>query len=493
MRPGAAADFNRAVALLHSFWFAQAIDGFNACSPRSVLRDRTLGHRPQPLGQSVRRPAGAAADHARPRRHPEAQTTGSPTPRDAPTSMQPPRSLPTAMPRRSAPAPWPTSRPWRARPAIPGRYGGAHLLCARGEPDGSDHRQDVCAAAESGGDSGAAVQGTSDASRSRALHHSRLRSSSARREGAGRGAPLCVAGTGRPARAPHAVAHVHARRALEGIDRDQSPVGRSGEEGEATAEELHALDYQAYAYLQIGRIGGATSSRARRCAAAARLDAIAIGVAAPGVAGLYAAAAIPARYALERGAWAEAAALRLASTTFPYTEAITHFARALGAARSGNPRAAAPDVERLAALRDTLKTMHDAYWAEQVDIQRQIAIAWVTLPGATGAGIEQLRAAAETEDDTDKSAVSPGPLAPARELLGYMLLDAAGRPKRSLSSKRPSAKNPTVSSGFTARAAPPRQPANARRAIAFYKQLLQVASEADTNRPELFQARLFAG
>ena len=135
-------------------------------------------------------------------------------------------------------------------------------------------------------------------------------------------------------------------------------------------------------------------------------------------------AAIPARYALERGAWAEAASLTPRPSTFPYTDAITHFARAIGAARSGNPKAAAPDIERLAALRDALKTMQDSYWAEQVDIQRQIAIAWVTFAEDKTRGIELLRAAAVAEDATDKSAVSPGPLAPARELLGYMLLEA---------------------------------------------------------------------
>jgi hypothetical protein len=83
------------------------------------------------------------------------------------------------------------------------------------------------------------------------------------------------------------------------------------------------------------------------------------------------------------------------------------------------------DIERLAALRDTLQSMQDAYWTEQVEIQRRIAVAWVAFAeGDKDGGIDQLRAAAAAEDQTDKSAVSPGPLAPARELLGYMLLEA---------------------------------------------------------------------
>ena len=106
----------------------------------------------------------------------------------------------------------------------------------------------------------------------------------------------------------------------------------------ATSEELHAMDYQTYAYLQIAKDADARRMTDEARAAFGRLDPNAAGAAAPGVAGVYAAAAIPARYALERGAWAEAASLPVRRTTFPHTDAITHFARALGAARSGNPQ-----------------------------------------------------------------------------------------------------------------------------------------------------------
>jgi hypothetical protein len=215
-------------------------------------------------------------------------------------------------------------------------------------------------------------------------------------------------------------------------------------------------------------------------------------VAAPGVAGVYAAAAIPARYALERNAWAEAASLTAHSTKFPHTDAISHFARALGAARSGNPAAAAADIERLAALRDALKTMQDAYWAEQVEIQRQIAIAWVTFAeGDKPRGIELLRAAALVEDGTDKSAVSPGPLAPARELLGYMLLEA-GRPAEALVEfEATTKKEPNRFHGLYGAARAAEAAGQRARAVTFYKQLLQVASEPDTNRPELEHARSY--
>ncbi len=256
-------------------------------------------------------------------------------------------------------------------------------------------------------------------------------------------------------------------------------------------EELHALDYQAYAYLQIAQDGAAKRVLDRALTLVQGADGIAVGAAG---AGAYAIAAIPARYALEREAWADASALTVRPAKTPYTEAITHFARAIGAARSGNPKAAAADVERLAALRDTLKSMQDAYWAEQVEIQRRIAVAWITFAeGDQGAAVVQLREAADAEDQTDKSAVSPGPLAPARELLGYMLLDA-GRPAEALVAfeatmkKEPNRFRGLYGAGRAAEAA-----GNRARATALYKQLLQVASEPDTNRTELQHARSFVG
>ncbi len=293
---------------------------------------------------------------------------------------------------------------------------------------------------------------------------------------------------------PHALhmpSHTFTRVGLwkESIETNRRSAEAAHKEN-ATSEELHAMDYQAYAYLQIAQDAAARRVADEAVAAAARLDVNATGVAAPGVAGVYAAAAIPARYALERSAWAEAASLTAHSTKFPHTDAISHFARALGAARSGNPGAAAADIERLAALRDTLKTMQDAYWAEQVEIQRQIAIAWVTFAeGDRPRGIELLRAAALIEDGTDKSAVSPGPLAPARELLGYMLLEA-GRPADALVEfEATTKKEPNRFHGLYGAARAAETAGQRARAVTFYKQLLQVASEPDTNRPELEHAR----
>ena len=295
---------------------------------------------------------------------------------------------------------------------------------------------------------------------------------------------------------PHALhmpSHTFTRVGLwkESIETNRRSAEAARKEN-ATSEELHAMDYQTYAYLQIAMDGRAQRMTEEAREAFGRLDSNAAGAAAPGVAGVYAAAAIPARYALERGAFAEAARLEARRSTFPHTDAITHFARALGAARSGNPQAAAADIEQLAALRDALKKMQDAYWAEQVDIQRQIAIAWVTFAeGDKARGIDLLRAAAAAEDATDKSAVSPGPLAPARELLGYMLLEADRAADALVEFEATIKKEPNRFRGIYGGARAAEAAGQRARAITLYKQLLQVASEPNANRPELQHARNF--
>jgi tetratricopeptide (TPR) repeat protein len=149
-------------------------------------------------------------------------------------------------------------------------------------------------------------------------------------------------------------------------------------------------------------------------------------------AGYFALAAIPARYALERNAWAEAASLSPWQTRFAWVDAVTYFARALGAARSGEPAAAARDVEKLNALAATLKEAKDAYWSGQVEIQGKGAAAWVAFAeGRREEALERMREAVVMEDLTEKSAISPGPIKPARELLGEMLLEM-GRPAEAL-------------------------------------------------------------
>lgn len=275
----------------------------------------------------------------------------------------------------------------------------------------------------------------------------------------------------------------------ESIDTNKRSAEAARKAG-APGEELHALDYQAYAYLQIGQDKAAKAVRDHAVAIVGGAEGMAAGAAG---AGAFAIAAIPARYALERGAWAEAAALTARPASTPHTEAITHFARAIGAARSGNPAAASADLARLAELRDKLQSMEDAYWAEQVEIQRRVAAAWQTYAqGQKDEGIAQLKAAADAEDATDKSAVSPGPIAPARELLGYMLLDAGRHAEALAAFEATMKKEPNRFRGAYGAARAAELTGDRAKATTYYRQLLDIAKDADGERPELTAARKFA-
>jgi tetratricopeptide (TPR) repeat protein len=256
-------------------------------------------------------------------------------------------------------------------------------------------------------------------------------------------------------------------------------------------EELHALDYQTYAYLQIAQDKAAKAVVEHAGKVIIGAEGAAAGAAG---AGAFAVAAIPARYALERGAWTEAAALEVRSASTPYTEAMTCFARAIGAARAGKPDQATADIAKLAELRDKLKSMQDAYWTEQVDIQRRVALAWQTFAqGQKDEGLAQLKAAADAEDGTDKSAVSPGPLAPARELYGFMLLEA-NRPKEALAAfEATMKKEPNRFRGAYGAARAAEAAGDKAKARTYYKELLMIAKDADTERPELAAAKKFVG
>ena len=230
--------------------------------------------------------------------------------------------------------------------------------------------------------------------------------------------------------APHALhmpSHTFTRVGYwrESVETNLASAAAAQREG-STAEELHALDYQAYAYLQMGQDDAVGKVVAELPAIVARLSSpTAGGGAAPISAGGYAASAIPARYALERGEWARAAGLQPVEGVAPQASAVTYFARAIGAARAGNPATVAGDIAQLVKLRDELTGKKDVYWAGQVEIQRQMASAWSAW--AAGRKDEALSLAAkgaDAEDATEKAATSPGPLAPAREMLGEMLLEA---------------------------------------------------------------------
>jgi tetratricopeptide (TPR) repeat protein len=253
--------------------------------------------------------------------------------------------------------------------------------------------------------------------------------------------------------------------------------------------------YATYAYLQTAQDAAARRIVDALGPIAARIQANAAGVAAPATAGHFAVAAIPARYALERGDWAAAAALQPTEAGPPWIRAVTFFARALGSARLGRADDAARDLDTLVSLGETLKKTNDTYWAGQVDIERRVAAAWIAFArGRRDEAIAAMREAAGMEDATDKSAISPGPLKPARELLGEMLLEA-DRPADALAEfDKTMQKEPNRFRGIYGAARAAERAGDRTRARTLYARLLTICERAETPpRAELVEARTVAG
>src|SRR4029077_10883631 len=185
--------------------------------------------------------------------------------------------------------------------------------------------------------------------------------------------------------------------------------------GNEPDEAYHASDYMVYAYLQLAR-----DADARRSID----DAMKISGASARFVAPYAIAAMPARYAFERGAWQDAAKLQPSGSTYPFVEAITFFARSVGAARSGDLAAARKDAEQLESFHKALLAAKNTYWATEVEVQQLAAAGWIALgEGKSEEALKFMRAAADLEDRNEKHIVTPGRILPARELLGDMLLE----------------------------------------------------------------------
>jgi hypothetical protein len=257
------------------------------------------------------------------------------------------------------------------------------------------------------------------------------------------------------------------------------------------AEELHAMDYMVYAYLQTGQDRAADAMIAKLPSIAAVFDPKAVVGAAPGSAGIFALAAMPARQALERRDWAAAAKLQPAKTDFPYSEAITYFARALGASRTGALDDVRASIAALQEIADRLTKAGEAYWAEQVRIQREGAAAHLALAeGKAAEAVSLMTAAAVREDATEKAAVTPGPVAPARELLGEMLLEMK-KPAEALKEFQETLKKePNRFRAVYGAARAARLAGDTATARKYYAQLIDICRKADTpGRPELAEAR----
>jgi tetratricopeptide (TPR) repeat protein len=248
-------------------------------------------------------------------------------------------------------------------------------------------------------------------------------------------------------------------------------------------DQLHGQDYLVYAYLQLCQ-----DQEARRVIneiEAMQPDPDAFGAA-------FARAASPARYMVERGDWNGAANLEVKPSKFPHVMAVTYFARALGAARSGNTDSAKADAAKLAEIRDKLREAKNNYWAGQVDVQEQAATAWVLYAdGKYDDALKAMSAAVDAEDKTEKAPVTPGPLAPARELYGFMLLDR-GMAKEALAVfEATMAKEPNRFNGYFGAAKAEQALGDTAKAKATYEKLVALAAGSDSERPTLAAARAF--
>jgi hypothetical protein len=295
--------------------------------------------------------------------------------------------------------------------------------------------------------------------------------------------------------AQHMPSHIFTRLGLwqESIDsnRASANAGKAyyAQLGKDTVwdQTLHALDYIAYAYLQTGQ---------DRQARAVLEDLRAMPRAEPeSFVAAYAYAAIPARVAFEQHRWAEAAALKPASQSFPWdrfswAEGITAFARAVGAARSGDAAQARAEIQKLEGYRAALIAAKQTYWADQVHVQQQAATAWAArAEGKNEEALALMRAAADLEDSTEKHPVTPAPVVPARELLGEMLLDL-NQPALALVEFEASAtREPNRLNGLFGAARAAELSGNTAKAKALYARAVALCERADSERPELRQAK----
>jgi hypothetical protein len=248
-----------------------------------------------------------------------------------------------------------------------------------------------------------------------------------------------------------------------------------------THDQAHGLDYMVYAHLQLAQDKKALAVIDELKKIEFKIDRFA---------GPYAVAASPARYVFERSDWKGAAELQVKPSKYLYADAVTHFARAVGAARSGNPGAAKADIAKLGELSDKLKEAKDVYWSEIVGIQQQVATAWVQYAeGKQDEALNTMSAAADAEDKTEKHPVTPGPLAPARELYGAMLLDR-GKANEALAAyeavlkKEPNRLAATVGAANAAAKA-----GEADKARQYTAKVFVLTKEADTQRAEVTELR----
>jgi tetratricopeptide (TPR) repeat protein len=282
--------------------------------------------------------------------------------------------------------------------------------------------------------------------------------------------------------APHALhmpSHIFTRL---GYWDESIKTNRRSADLEPTGAKAHAADYMVYAFLQQGRDEQALKVM-EEVGGNARGEYTAIGAL-----GSYNAFAMPARFALERDDWKSAAALKV-TTAPPSAEAVTHFARGLGAARNGDVATAKQEIGALEKAVADLTAAKDAYWPIVVDAQRMAIEAWVAhAEGRHAEALQLAKAAADKEETVEKHPVTPGPLIPARELLGDILMvhkqpDAALAAYEATLKREPNRARTLLGAARAARSAGKNDVAKK-----YYKALVDVM-DPQSMRPELKEAK----
>ncbi len=252
---------------------------------------------------------------------------------------------------------------------------------------------------------------------------------------------------------------------------------------------LHAMDYIAYAALQLGKDKEAKAvyDETRHIE---KIDT-------EHFAAAFAFTAIPARYTLERRQWAEAATLTLHPQSlswqkFPQAESILVFARGVGAARSGDAAGAKKDLARLEALRDGMTAAKNTYWAEQAEIQRLAVAGWIArAEQKNDEAVAMLRRATDLEAGTEKHPVTPGAIQPAREMLAELLLEQ-GRPAEALAEFEASQRtDPNRLRGLAGAGRAAELAGNTDKARGYYQRVVILTKDADSERPEITQAKTY--
>ena len=256
------------------------------------------------------------------------------------------------------------------------------------------------------------------------------------------------------------------------------------------ANEIHAMDYLVYAYLQIGDNDNAIKQneylQTIHDVNPYNLSAIA-----------YPFAAIPVRIALENKQWEIAANLELHDSEidwnqFPWQKSIYHFGRALGAARSNDIDSANKEIEILHQLRQELINKGESYYAYQVLIEIRASEAWLEFSkGDQIKGLSLMKEAADMEDSTQKHGVTPGEVLPARELLGDMFLEMNNASKALEAYELNLKGRPNRFNSIYGTAVSAKRIGDNEKAKQYFEMLLKLTKESKSDRPEIDEANLF--